>query len=144
MIKTQTPQQWFEENVNVEKLRESVIGAVMEAVNYENLEDDTYIALVHDVIGGANGQYIPYYALEYFGYELNTDNIEQYDYESTLWELDTFTSELAEIINEALAIDHVKVDFGYWDADGSYCLMAFMDRYNYVDTEFYEEEEELA
>jgi hypothetical protein len=144
MIKTQTPQQWFEENVNVEKLRESVIGAVMEAVNYDNLEDDTYIALVHDVIGGANGQYIPYYALEYFGYELNTDNIEQYDYESTLWELDTFTSELAEIINEALAIDHVKVDFGYWDADGSYCLMAFMDRYNYVDTEFYEEEEELA
>lgn len=144
MIKTQTPQQWFNENVNVEKLRESVIGAVMEAVNYENLEDDTYIALVHDVIGGANGQYIPYYALEYFGYELNTDNIEQYDYESTMWELDSFTDELAEIINDALNIDHVNVGFGYWDADGTYCLMAYMDRYNYIDTEFYEEEEELA
>src|SRR5690606_20833947 len=142
MIRIQTPQQWFDENVDIQKLRVSVINSMIEAVNYENLEDNTYIALVHDIISGANGQYIPYYALEYFGYELNTSNIEQYDYESTIYELDSFTDELAEIINDALAIYHVKVRFGYWDADGTYCMMAYMDEFNYVDTEFYDEEEE--
>lgn len=140
MIKTQTPQQWFDEYVDIQKLRPKVINSMIEAVNYESVEDDTYIALIHDVIGGANGQYIPYYALEYFGYELNTNNIEQYNYESTMYELDTFTDELAEIINDALAIEHVKVAFGYWDADGTYCMMAYMDRYDYINTEFYDEE----
>jgi len=140
MIKTMTPKQWFEEYVNIEKLRKSVISSMEEAVNFENLEDDTYVALVHDIISGANGHYIPYYALEYFGYELNTDNVEQYDFESTIWELDTFTDELAEIINDALGLDEVKVSFGYWEADGTYCMMAYMDRYVYEDMK---EESEL-
>jgi hypothetical protein len=128
MIKTQTPQQWFDENVNAEKLAVSVKESMEESIRFENLEDETYVALVHDIVGGANGQYIPYYALEYFGYELNTNNIEQYDLDSTMWELDVFANELAEIINDNVLSDSdIKVQFGYWDADGSYSLIAYLD-----------------
>lgn len=130
MIKTQTPQQWFNEHVDIYKLQTSVIQSMADSIRNENIEDDTYVAHVHDIVGGANGQYIPFYALEYFGYELNTRNIEQYDYESVMWELDNFSNELSNIINKELDND-ISVNFGYWDADGSYCLMAFMDKYIY-------------
>lgn len=130
MIQTQTPQQWFDENVNIDKLQESIIASMIDAIQNENIEDTTYVALVHDIVGGANGIYIPYYALEFFGYELNTHNIEQYDSESTYYELDKFTSELADIINKNLPND-IQVGFGYWDADGSYCLMAYLDKETY-------------
>jgi len=125
-----SPQQWFDEYVNVERLTKSVISSMTESINNDNIEDDTYIALVNDIISSGNGQYIPFLALEYFGYELNTDNIEQYDLESALWELDNFTGELADIIKEALGLG-IDIQFGHWDADGTYCMMALMDKYTF-------------
>lgn len=127
MIQIKTPQQWFDEYVDSSKLQLKVIESMVQAIRDGNLEDDTYVAHVHDIVSGANGHYIPFLALEYFGYELNTNNVEQYDYESTIWELEKFADELADIINKELNND-ISVSFGHWDSDGAYCLMAYCDK----------------
>ena len=133
MKRTLTPREWFEENVNIDKLRQAVINAIEEVVYYENEEDGKYIALVHDIVSGNNGHYIPYYALEYFGYEVDHENDDFGYYDSLIWELDEFAGELANILNEELNLN-AAVSFEYWDFDGSYSLVA------YIDKDVYEEE----
>jgi hypothetical protein len=129
---TLTPQEWFDKNINIKYLSDAVMRDIKDSVINENVEDDTYIALVHDIVSGSMGRYIPYYALEYFDYEVDVDYIERYDFESIIWELDKFSYELADIINDNLGLD-VKVQFGYWDADGTYCLMAYLGK-DYVES----------
>lgn len=129
--RTVSPREWFEKNViDMDKLRKSVVSAIEEAVQYGNKEDGTYFALVQDIINGQHGHYIPYLALEYFDYDIDTDNAEQYDYDSVLWELDVFAGELEQIITEELDLG-INVGFGYWEADGTYCLMAYLDENEY-------------
>lgn len=125
-----SPREWFNDSVNIDKLRKSVISAIEESVNYDNKEDGVYFALVHDIVNSHHGQYIPYFALEYFGYDIDTDNTEQYDFDDIYWELDRFTSELEQIIKEELAVG-INVGFGYWDSDGTYCLIAYLDENEY-------------
>lgn len=138
MIRVKTPREWFDAYVNKDKLLDAIMGAMADAVREGNLIDDTYVGLVYDIIGGNYGQYIPFYALEYFDYEdVDTDNIEQYNLDYVYGELDSFTAELADIINnEVINGTNISVSFGYWDADGTYCLMCHISR---EDVEQYEE-----
>lgn len=135
MRRTKTPREWFDAYVKKDKLLDSIMGAMADAVREENLIDDTYVGLVHDIIGGNNGQYIPFYALEYFDYEdVDTDNIEQYNLDYVYDELDSFTAELEDIINnEVINGTNISVSFGYWDTDGTYCMMCHISREDYDD-----------
>lgn len=127
MIQVLTPRQWFEENVDITKLREDIINSLTDSVRNEVHNDEFYYSNVHDIIDGKNGTHIPFYALEYFGYELNTNDVEQYDLEKVMQELDDFTGELEEII-ESYIHESIKVSFGEWESDGTYCFMAFMNK----------------
>ena len=130
MKQTKTPREWYEAHVNVGMLVESVKLSIAEAVNNDSMDMDgeNYLGLVYDIVSSRSGNYIPFYALEYFDYEIDTDNIEQYDFEEVLYELDGFTSELEEIINDEIGYEvDVEVQFGYWEADGTYCMMALSE-----------------
>lgn len=129
MIKTKTPEQWIEENVDIDKLTKKIYSALGEAVRFNNVEDEFYVAHVHDVVNGNNGQYVPYFALEYFGYEMNN---QEYDLDTVVWELETFSTDIAELINGRIN-SPVKVVFGVWESDGSYSLLAILNKNHYED-----------
>lgn len=107
----------------------------MRAVQNDSTDYDgeNYLGLVHDIVGGANGRYTPFYALQYFNYEgIDTDNIDKYNLDEVIDELDSFTYELESIINDSIMQDTgINVFFGYWEADNSYCMMATINKDDY-------------
>lgn len=142
MKRTLTPREWFDTYVNKEKLLKDIVNAIDEAVQNDSTDydDENYLGLVHDIVGGANGRYIPFYALQYFNYEdIDIDNIEQYDIEYVQDELDSFTIDLEQIINREIASEiGARVEFNYWDSDGSYCMLVYInvDDYKRLNNEF--------
>lgn len=131
MERTKSPREWFDSYVQKGRLLNSIMKSISEIVKKENMDVDgeVYIGLVNDVVSGNNGQYVPFYALEYFDYDIDTENIEQYDLGDVIDELDGFTGELADIINEEILYGmNVSVHFGYWESDGSYCMMVFIPK----------------
>ena len=142
MKRTLTPREWFNTYVNKEKLLKDIVNAIDEAVQNDSTDYDgeNYLGLVHDIVGGANGHYIPFFALQYFNYEgIDTDNIDKYNPVEALDELDSFTYELENIINDTVVQGTgIDVFFGYWEADNSYCMMATInkDDYNHLKDRF--------
>lgn len=142
MKRTLTPREWFNTYVNKEKLLKDIVNAIDEAVQNDSTDYDgeNYLGLVHDIVGGANGHYIPFFALQYFDYKgIDTDNIDKYNLVEALDELDSFTYELENIINDTVVQDTgIDVFFGYWEADNSYCMMATInkDDYNHLKDKF--------
>ena len=128
MRQTKTPREWFDAYADGFKLSESILKSLSDAVREDSIDIDgeNYIGLVQDIVSSGIGQYIPYYALEDFDYEIDTDNFEQYDYERVIDELESFTWELENIINDEVASKvGATVQFGYWESDGAFCMMAF-------------------
>lgn len=126
MRQTKTAQEWFDTYVNKDKLKASILKGIEEAVTNDSVDEGgMFLGLVHEVVGGNNGRYIPFYALEYFDYEnIDTDNIEMYNLEYVYDELNSFTYRLESLINKHIAEElGVMVNFGHWEADGTYCLM---------------------
>lgn len=130
MKRTLTPFEWFLKHVDGERLLSDTLNALKEAVDFNYTDDDgNYLALVSDIVSSGHGQYIPLLALEYFDYETE-DDLDEYDLEETINELECFTGQLADIINEKIFNEKVGVHFGFWEADGSYCLMAILPKEN--------------
>lgn len=128
MIRTLTPIEWFNEYVDLNKLQLNIIESMADAIRNGNLEDNTYVALVQDIVSSGHGNRIPYLALEYFDYaEVDLDSYDYEYYEDVVDELEKFTSELAEIIEGELN-NGIGIQFGYWDADGTYCMMAYINK----------------
>jgi hypothetical protein len=128
MKRTMTAKQWVEENVVTDGLKRDVVEALKVAINNDNCEDGTYTALVYDLVSGSAGHYIPYYALKMFCYEgLDMDNMDEFIHD----ELESYAGAVADILNESLP-NEVTVGFGHWDADGTYCLMAYLDEQEYL------------
>lgn len=138
MKQTLTAEQWVDNNVNVEKLQRDVVKALREAIIQGWTDEYTYTALVYDIVNGHHGIYIPAFALQFFEYEgIDTDdmdNIEGVEYIHD--ELEYYAGEVASVINRLLP-NEVNVSFGYWDSDGTYCLMAHLDE---VELENYKDE----
>lgn len=139
MRQTLTPRQWFDRNVHKNNLRNNVISSMAESIRFDNIEDDTYIALVQTIVGSGYGHYIPLYVLEYFEYDdlLEEDEYrDNYEYQDeVINEIDSFAIELEKCINDNLDID-ITVGLGYWDADGSWGLMAYLDRNQYEEYKY--------
>lgn len=135
MKRTLTPKEWFDTYVNKEKLLKDIINAIDEAVQNgsTDMDGENYLGFVHEIVGGNNGQYVPFYALEYFDYkDIDTDNIDKYNLDEVIDELDSFTYELENIINDRVVQGTgINVFFGYWEADNSYCMMATIDKDDY-------------
>lgn len=134
MKQTKTPREWYDEYTDRGELFDSIIKSMADAVRENSLSDDgeTYVGLVYDIISSGHGQYIPFYALEYFDYDVDMDNIEKYDLEDVLGELDKFTAELEIIIeDDLLKGSNVEVGYNYWESDGSFCLMCFITKEDY-------------
>lgn len=134
MKRTLTPREWFDTYVSKDMLLKDIVNAIDEAVQNDSTDyDGNYLGLVHDIVGGANGQYIPFYALQYFNYEdIDIDNIDKYNLDEVIDELDSFTYELESIINNSVVQDTgINIFFGYWEADNSYCMMATINKDNY-------------
>jgi hypothetical protein len=68
MNPTITAETWVDKNVDLNGLLNDVVSALQESINQENIEDGTYIALVHDIVSGSAGRYIPAFALQFFDY----------------------------------------------------------------------------
>ena len=124
-----TPQEWIDRDVNIDLLRENIISSLNEAINDESIEDVSYQAWVIYIVDSHHGVYILPFALEYFGFDIDSSQLDQYieHGEDLQWDLDAFVNELADLLNEKLNL-HGKVYFGYSDADGSYALMAYIDK----------------
>lgn len=134
MNRTKTPKEWYHEHVDRGKLFDSIIMSMVEAVREGSLdnEGDAYMGLVDDIINSSHGQFIPVLALEYFDYDIDTENPEQYDFEEVLNELDSFTAELEDIINDNIIKGtNIEVRFGHWESDGTFCLMCFITKEDY-------------
>lgn len=133
MKQTMTAEQWVESRVSIVALEKDVVSSLIEAIHNENLEDGTYIGLVYDIVSGSAGQYAPAFALKFFDFEgVDTDNLDNIeDVEFIHDELELYASKVADIINEKLP-NEVSVSFGYWEADGTYCLMAYLDEQEYL------------
>lgn len=134
MERTLTPREWFDTYVSKEMLLKDIVNAIDEAVQNDSTDyDGNYLGWVHDIVGGANGRYIPFYALQYFNYEdIDINNIDKYNLDEVIDELDSFAHELESIINDSIMQDTgINVFFGYWEADNSYCMMATIDKDDY-------------
>lgn len=134
MKRTLTPREWFDTYVSKEMLLKDIVNAIDEAVQNDSTDyDGNYLGWVHDIVGGANGRYIPFYALQYFNYEdIDINNIDKYNLDEVIDELDSFAHELESIINDSIMQDTgINVFFGYWEADNSYCMMATIDKDDY-------------
>lgn len=130
MKKTLTPREWFNTYVNKDRLLKDITNAIDEAVQNDNMDFDgeNYLGLVHDIVSGSNGRYIPFLALQYFDYDIDMDN-DKYTFDEVVDELDNFTHELEEIINnEVLQGTGIRVFFGHWEFDSSYCMMATINK----------------
>ena len=132
---TKTPREWFDTYINKKKLLNDIINSIEEAVQNDStdMDGENYLGFVHEIVGGNNGQYIPFYALEYFDYKgIDTDNIDKYNLDEVIDELDSFTYELENIINDKVVQGTgIDVFFGYWEADNSYCMMATINKDDY-------------
>lgn len=128
MKQIRTPREWFNEHVDAGQLYDSILKSLGEAVREDSkdMDEENYIGLVQDIVSSGAGQYTPYYALEYFDYDIDIENINYDEYERVIDELDSFTWELENIINDEVASKlGATVQFGYWESDGTFCLMSF-------------------
>jgi hypothetical protein len=133
MKETITAEQWVYENVSITTLIDSIVSSLREAIAQENCEDGTYTALVYDIVSGSAGQYAPAYALKFFNYDgIDTDNLDNIeDVEFIHDELESYAGKVASVLNNLLPSE-INVGFGYWESDGTYCLMAYLDEQEYL------------
>lgn len=134
MKRTKTPREWYNEHVDRGELFDSITKSMADAVREDSLDmgGEVYVGLVQDIISSGHGRYIPFYALEYFDYDIDTENTEKYSLESVLNELDSFTVELEDIIeDDLLKGSNIEVVFDYWESDGTFCLMCLISKEDY-------------
>lgn len=129
MKATIKPEQWFEENVDIEQLSADVIQDLRDSVNYTDINDSGfYEAHIADIVSSSYGQEIPFKALEYFGYtNICSDNS---DINDVLWQLECFSNTVSQLIKDGIkkmCNIYVEVRFEFWH-DDAYCLIASLHK----------------
>jgi hypothetical protein len=109
--------QWYTENVDIEKFRDAIIKGFNSVREYLEPEDENYIYWHRTIVSHHFGSDQTKAICDYFGIEYDKDD----ELESLLFDLDSFTDELASIINENLHNLGLvgNVCFGHHD-DGDY------------------------
>lgn len=113
MKKTLSAKQWVQKNLNLQKLQSNVKSSIIDAYNYNNVEDNQLIAYVEDFVSGSYGHYQSEKIAELFGFV---------DFENDEWlyeEISSFANEISEEINKQIRLTG-NVFLGNLDADGSY------------------------